>query len=323
MDYNQLSQFFAGELNFKEKASLLASIIADEEQLKEASTLKNSWAAAQLTVAPGDKKTARKGWKKFRTNIDSKKHKMPLWKRLAVAVVWVSVAVNVAFFYKYFNNKEEATAFHTFMVPAGQYAQVVLSDGSEIWLNSRSKLIYPERFISATREVRLEGEGFFKVTSDKAHPFIVKTEQVDVIAMGTQFNVSAYGNDDWIATTLVEGKVKVQSDDKKTDCEVKTGYIAYYDRETNRFSLRKTDTDRQTSWTHGEFQFREMTLADIAKRLERNFNIVFVFNDEALKNRKYTGTFYNHQSIETILCIIKTSTRMQYRIDKETVYISK
>jgi ferric-dicitrate binding protein FerR (iron transport regulator) len=323
MDYERLSKFFAGELNFREKETLLASLAADEEQMEEATRLKNSWAAAQLMIAPGDKKIAREGWKKFRTSINNNNNHRQLWRRLALAVIWVGVIVNAAFFYPYFSHKEETVAYHNLLVPAGQYTQLVLSDGSEIWLNSRSKLIYPERFTSGAREVRLEGEGFFKIASDKAHPFIVKTDRLDVVATGTRFNVSAYPDDGWVATTLVEGKVKLQSETKKIDCMVEPGQIAYYMNEEHRISLQKTDTDRHISWTHGEFQFKEMTLANIAKRLERNFNVVFVFNDEALKNRKYTGAFYNHQSIETIMRVIKTSTKLQYWIDNDTVYISK
>lgn len=323
MDQNQLSKFITGELNFKEKESLLASLEADREQLEEAVKLKNSWAAAQLISASGDRKIAGSGWKKFHANINRQKHNRQLWRRIALAAIWIGVIVNAVFFYKYFSYKEDKVAFHTLVVPAGQYSQVILSDGSEIWLNSRSKLIYPERFMSATREVRLEGEGFFKITSDRLHPFIVKTEQMDMIATGTQFNVSAYSDDDWVATTLVEGKVNLQSAIRKSDCELEPGQLGYYDRQTQQILLKKIDADRQISWIHGEFQFREMALADIAKRLERNFNVSFVFNDGELKNRKFTGSFYNHQSIETILRVIKTSTKMQYYIDNDTVYISK
>ena len=325
MDIDQLSKFFSGELTFKEKESLLASLDADEEQFDEAAKLKNSWVAAQLVVASGDRKKARKGWKKFRANINRQKNRQRSWQHVAVAATITGIVVVTSFFAGYFARNDEPVdvtmACHTLSVPAGQYAQLILSDGSEIWLNSRSKLIYPERFTSDIREVQFEGEGLFKVVADNERPFVVKTELMDMVATGTQFNISAYSDDSWVATALVEGVVKLHSGENGIDCEVNPGQIAVYDKEEHRISIRNTDTDMLTSWTHGEFQFKEMTLVDIAKRFERNFNVSFVFYDESLKQRVFTGTFYNHQSIETILRVIETSTRMQYRMDKDTIYI--
>ena len=148
----------------------------------------------------------------------------------------------------------------------------------------------------------------------------MKTEAINVIATGTQFNVSAYPNDNFVTTTLIEGIVNLFSDVSDIDYKMKSGQIAIYDRAEQLILAHDTDTGVETSWTHGEYQFRETTLADIAKRLERIYNVGFVFNDEALKQRKFTGTFYNHQSIETILKIIEISTNMKYSMENNIVY---
>ncbi len=322
MDHDQLSKFFAGELAPQEKESLLASLLADEKQLEEAAKLKNSWAAAQLTTIPADRDTARQGWKEFRTGIVKQSNRS--WRRIAVAAVFAGIILSAAFFAGYLVNKEEPVpvAYHTLSVPAGQYAQLILSDGSEIWLNSRSKLIYPDKFTSNTREVQFEGEGFFKVISDKEHPFIVKTKTMNVIATGTRFNISAYEDDAWMSTTLIEGVVKLSSSKYGIDYSLTKSNMAVYDKLKNTLAVNPTDTDMQISWTHGEFRFKEMTLEDIAKRLERNFNVKFSFKDNSLEQRIFTGTFYNHQSIENILRVMKASTlKMNYAIKNDTIYI--
>jgi len=320
MDYNQLSKFFAGELKPEEKASLLASLHNDQEALDEAAKLKNTWATAQLAEAADDKKKAQKGWKNFHAKTN--KHKyfiLPRWHVAVAALLAACIIVAATLFFN--TNKPTQVAYNTLIVPAGQYAQLTLADGSEIWLNSRSKLTYPERFTSAIRKVELEGEGLFHVAADTKRPFVVKTETLDVVATGTQFNVSAYHDDEYVATTLIEGIVKLLSPDKNINYAMKTGHIAFYDKSTRRVTTQNADVNMQTSWTHGEYQFREMTLDNLVKRIERYYDITFVFYDEALKQRKFTGTFYNRQSVETILKVIEASTNMQYTVENNIVQI--
>jgi len=319
MDDYQLSKFFAGELKLEEKTSLLASLHADEEQLDEAATLKNSWAAAQLAEATGDRKKAQKEWKNFHAITNRRQYFVLLRWHVAVAASLVGVIFAATLFFNMRRSSE--TAYHTLTVPAGQYAQLALADGSEIWLNSRSKLTYPERFTATIREIDLEGEGFFKVASDSKRPFVVRTKMLEVIATGTQFNVSAYTDDEFVATTLIEGVVKLQSPDKNIEYLMNEGQIVFFDKPTHGITAQNTDTYLQTSWINGEYQFREMTMENLFKRMERYFDITFVFNNDALKQRKFTGTFYNRQSVETILKVIEASTNMQYTVENNIVYI--
>ena len=321
MDYEQLSKFFAGELTSGEKETLLDSLEANEEHLKEAAKLKNSWAAAQLAVSPFDKEIARKGWEKFYANINRKKYlTLPRW-HVAVAASLAGVIIATALFFNMRQPVEIAVAYHTLTAPTGQYAQLTLADGSEIWLNSRSKLTYPERFTSAIREIELEGEGLFHVAADSKRPFVVKTGALDVVATGTQFNVSAYPDDEFVVTTLVEGVVTLLSTDKSVDHIMEAGQIAIYDKPTNNIALQNIDVDMQTSWVLGEYRFREMTLEQLVKRMERYFDITFVFHDDALKQQKFTGTFYSRQSVETTLKVIEATTDMRYTIENKIVYI--
>ena len=319
MDYDKLIQAFNGEES-EEKDSFFSEILSDKEHLEEAARIKNIWAAAQILPQETDKSIRDRGWNIFRKKID-KRTVSRQWLR--VAVVFLICSLGSFMYYLGQNGREQIpVAYHTLSVPAGQYAQLILSDGSEIWLNSRSKLIYPDRFVSETREVSFEGEGFFKVASDKDHPFIVKTKSMEVVATGTQFDVSAYDDDSWISTALIEGNLYIYSKENNINYEIKTGQMAVYNKDEKQISLSVIDPHRHIAWTHGEFSFKEMSLGEIAKRLERNFNVKFVFNNKSVKQRAFTGTFYNHQSIETILKVIKASTsQIRYKIDNEIIYI--
>lgn len=322
MDHHQLSKFFAGELGPEEKASLLESLHADDKQLDEAATLKNSWAAAQLAATPVDRKKARKGWKVFHANVNRRQYfVLPRWQVAVAAALAAGVIFAAAFLFSARQSADVIATYHTFTVPAGQYAQLTLTDGSEIWLNSRSKLTYPERFAVSIREIKLEGEGLFKVAADSKRPFVVKTGAIDVIATGTQFNVSAYPDDEFVAATLVEGVVKLLSPDKSIEHLMNAGQIAFYEKPTHNITTQNADLNMQTSWINGEYQFREMTLENLVKRMERYYDINFVFHDEALKQRKFTGTFYNRQSVETILKVIEASTNMKYTVENNTVHV--
>ena len=115
--------------------------------------------------------------------------------------------------------------------------------------------------------------------------------------------------------------VKLSSAANGIDYEMKPGQIAVYDKTTNNISTQNTDTDMHISWIRGEYRFREMPLEEIARRFERYFSYTFTFDSEELKQRKFTGTFYNHQSIETILQVIQASTDMQYSIEKNIVNV--
>ncbi|MDR2231893.1 MAG: FecR domain-containing protein [Tannerella sp.] len=325
MDYELLSKFFAGELTEREKEVLLDALGEDANMLEEAARLKNSWAVAQLAAALDDKKIARKGLNRFRAGIS--RHKSLILKRwqIAVAAAVAGIIFAASFFAGRIIDKPvtEVTAYHTLSVPAGQYAQLTLSDGSEIWLNAGSKLVYPERFTSAGREIRLEGEGLFKVAADRTRPFTVKTEYIDVRATGTQFTVSAYEDDDRVSAALIEGVVSIYGSDNHVEHKVKAGHIAVYDKSARQISEQAIDTEMYTSWINGEYRFKETALSELTKRLERYYNIHFVFLDETVKQRKFSGAFYSNQSVDTILKVIETSANMSCSLKQDTVYIAE
>jgi ferric-dicitrate binding protein FerR (iron transport regulator) len=161
----------------------------------------------------------------------------------------------------------------TVEVQYGQTGHVFLFDGTEVWLNSGSKLQYPSHFNAQSRDVYLEGEAFFKVTHNEKLPFKVKTPKMEVEVLGTSFNVNAYNDAPNIAVVLEEGKVRLNKPGGEKIAEIAPGEKAELSRKSNTLSIEKVDTQYYTDWKNGSLEFKHETLGEIAQKLERWYNV--------------------------------------------------
>lgn len=207
-------------------------------------------------------------------------------------------------------------------VPRGGQFSVALSDGTQIWLNSESKLKYPVAFVKGEpRLVELVyGEAYFDVSPSAKHhgaPFKVATGIQEVTVVGTQFNIKAYPDEPAIQTTLVEGKVQVNTGGRDTTLSPKEQSIVYSD--PNGIDVVDVDVYSATSWKKGIFSFNDMPLDEIMRVLARWYDIEVFFGDPALKSNSFTGVLRKNQNIEAILESIKTTTNMNYEINKKAV----
>lgn len=219
-------------------------------------------------------------------------------------------------------NDARQEVFNTITVPLGGEYGVILADGTEVWLNAGSTLKYPVTFAKDKRVVSLSGEAFFKVTKS-AVPFIVKTFDIDVQVLGTSFNVSAYGNDDCVMTTLVCGSVLVSSNHDDKQIRMEPGHILSYTRSTDDMSMEKCDPDLYTSWINGEFKFRDMRLEDIMKKVNRWYNCKIRFEDVALRELRFSGAAERDRPVEYLLNMIKEVTDVNFEVDQETIILKK
>ncbi len=209
----------------------------------------------------------------------------------------------------YISNESSGSEFCTISVPKGNKSEVVLPDGSRIWLNNNSKLVYPKEFNNKIRKVELTGEGFFEIKPNAKVPFVVQTSDISIRVLGTKFNVSAYPNDKFIETTLVSGKVTIRSNESPAvENILSPGESSTYDKISNLMTKNQVDTKFYTYWMKGEFVFKDEKFETLAKRIERIYNVEISFQDESLKDKKYTGDFKVDDNIYTILEIFKRST---------------
>jgi transmembrane sensor len=241
------------------------------------------------------------------------------------------------------SNKNNDIVYNELIVPKGQKSQLVLSDGSKIWVNAGSKLRFPNRFEGKIREVWLEGEAFFEVAKNKSKPFYVYTNDLKIKVLGTVFNVKAYSNDDYIETTLISGLVSLEKQHQtRTDKEIflHPNHKAIYLKrkttgaeeeikkhmaeplQTKKIMISEpVSTEQAISWKDGKLVFENETFENVAKKLELRYDVEIQIMDPALKYYKYTGVLKNI-SIEQAIKALELTAPFNYSIRENKIVIS-
>lgn len=210
----------------------------------------------------------------------------------------------------------KTTGENTLIVPVGGIYAVNLSDGTKVWLNSKSSLKYPVEFSGNKRTVTLEGEAYFEVSKNPHSPFTVKTNSGNVTVLGTHFNVSAYAEDKLFAATLAEGKVQVSETNTKNNELVilKPGQQA---RASNAvLNVVEVDPSVYTAWKDGKFYFENENLKSILNKMSRWYSFNVKFEQKSLEQIKFTGIVLKEEPIENLLDIISKTSNIKYKITK-------
>lgn len=205
-----------------------------------------------------------------------------------------------------------------YITPAGMRSQIVLPDSSLVWLNASSRLIVQAGFGAGDRHVTLTGEAYFVVATNKEKPFVVGTSDMNIKALGTAFNVSAYPERAVLQTVLVNGGVEIET---KTGSKLtmQPNQLVELNREDGAIELQHSvNAELYTAWTDGVLVFHKMQMEDITQTLERWFNVTIELRDPILKSYRYTGTFDN-RSLEQILNYISISSDIGYRMNKDHI----
>ena len=203
--------------------------------------------------------------------------------------------------------------------------EVTLPDGSQIMLNRYSSLTYPKRFKGDSREVTLNGEGFFNITKNPNKPFIVTAEMMKVQVLGTQFNIEAYANNPDVRTTLIEGSVMVSIDSTDEQMILHPSESAIYNKKNKTLELAVEDeTVATVAWQSNSFIFDKQTLQEIVRKLGNSFGVVIEIDNHDLANYRLTAKFNNDESLEEILTLLQTGRGFTFKkINNQKIIISK
>ncbi len=215
---------------------------------------------------------------------------------------------------------------NTLLIPYGSRSMISLADGTRVWLNAGSRLIYPSRFVNKTREVFLSGEAFFDVQKNENQPFEVVTNDVRVNVTGTRFNVTAYPEDFSVQAVLVEGSVEIKSvvagrRDKGVSLE--PGQLAYFNKKTQETRTEKVNIDEYTLWTKGLFHFSNTDLNRIIKKLERYYNIQFQFDDPLKGGIQVSGKLDVAKERDEVLKYLEKLTGLDFIQFNDRLYVIK
>lgn len=214
--------------------------------------------------------------------------------------------------------------YNTIVTEKGGDYNLILADGTKVWLNQNSQLKYPVEFNSKNRKVFLKGEAFFEVAHNKKKPFFVNIKySVDVKVLGTSFNIKADSSDDFIATTLVEGSVKLLKGDKDLG-NLKPGYQATIKNNSDKPVIKKVDVENYIAWKDGLFYFKDKRLADIMVSLNNWYDIKVEYITDDVKDIKFTGYFKTkEESVVPIIKMLRNTDKVNIAYSNNTMFISK
>ncbi|WP_041801546.1 FecR family protein [Flagellimonas ruestringensis] len=219
--------------------------------------------------------------------------------------------------------ENEVLLYNTLLVPNGKTFQIELSDGTRVQLNAGSSLKYPVNFLEeGLRKVFLTGNAYFDVAKNTANPFVVSVDELDVKVLGTEFNISAYEEDENIDVVLVEGAVNMAGKNQSQALvELVPGQKGSFDPNSKDVLVEEVDTSLYTSWRQGSLVYRELAFNKILKKLERHYNIEIVNNNVELGEEVFNARF-DRMEIEEVLGYFKDIHDIDFAVENNKVTIN-
>ena len=215
----------------------------------------------------------------------------------------------------------EELVYNTMRIPVGGFYQLALSDGSKVWLNSMTELRFPVAFTGEERKVYLTGEAYFEVAPDSKHPFIVVTEEgMEVKVYGTEFNMSTYQHG-VVQTVLVSGKVGIRVNATGKEVMLAPKQMAEYSEKTGMVRVEEADPYRYIAWKDGEFVFERETIEEIMERLGRWYDVKVFYENESLKQKRFTGVISRYENIEQVFRLIEGPATLRFEVKGNVVTV--
>lgn len=263
-----------------------------------------------------------------KSNKNARLHSIQYWVRIAAVwlIPFIMMCTSGYFFISSTNSDEVGEpeiSFVQYYAELDRREQVTLPDGSKVWLNSGSTLIYPSTFTMAERGVYLNGEGFFEVTKDAEHPFVVNTRFLKMRVLGTTFNVSAYPDDKQVKTTLETGALKVSLlNDTTISYYLKPDDQLVYIPSTNKVEYVKVKASDYSDWRMGGLFFNNTDFEYAMQIIERTYGVKVHIRTSVYNKQKIYVHYNKHESLEDVFHILKLMIpELDYRISGKEVYI--
>lgn len=278
--------------------------LADEDHVDEKNeALRELWKqAGEQRIPDGMQQSIRRMQQNLgiQSETSHRNYQLLVWRAAAIFLLAVS---SVSIYLMLEKDRPEKDLVECF-IPTAEIRELTLPDGTHVMLNSKSTLLYPDQITGETRSVYLIGEANFKVKPDKKHPFIVKANDYQITALGTEFNVNAYPESNELIATLLEGRVKVEFNNLMSNVILNPNEQLIYNKQTKQHNLRLPEISDVTAWQRGELVFSNMHLEDIFTNLERKFPYAFVYSLHSMKKNTYSFRFRNQATMEEVMEII-------------------
>jgi ferric-dicitrate binding protein FerR (iron transport regulator) len=323
-----LFKYISDQADDNEKRKVQEWSTVSEERKHELSRMKNSWVLASLSneIDPIIKERAIQLILDKIKTLNRKNNFRDVrikWMKYAATILLI-IGLSVASGYFISVSKFSNSSFTEVIVPNGERSKVILPDGSIVWLNGGSQLKFESAFQSGKRNVVLVGEAFFEVAPNKSHPFLVGTNsKLQVEVLGTSFNVCSYPDDKIITTYLASGKVKI-SINGEDDVFLKPSEVLKFEKSSGEMIKQTIGDDRFFDWTRGILNIKGETIEELAKKLERRFDVGILFGDNEVRNHIYSGVIKD-ENLNTVLEALKFASSLEYEQNGKiiTIYSQK
>lgn len=304
MDKNLLYKYFSRQATDEERSQIRQWADASPENLHQ--FMKERALFDAMTVLADDVEAKPAGGRIRRIALS-------LSKIAAVAVVTLILShfIRVTYFPLEIPMQE-------LTVPAGQQLNLTLADGTNVWLNSKTKLRYPAIFNGSERRVEIDGEGYFRVTKNAEMPFRVETSRGEIEVLGTTFDVEAYSSDNSFNTSLIDGAVKIQADGRS--CRLVPGQTASVDA-SGKIHISNIDNYDEFRWTEGIISLKNDSFKEIMKKFEKCYGVTISIENSRIGDVAYSGKFYQVDGVQYALKVLQHDIDFKYKSDKENQII--
>ena len=321
----QIAAFLSGNITSSELKALEQWKNLSDENMKlfgeSIKTWKNCPARLETEVIEQDK-LAVKGSIITQSALLHKRDRMVL-NFLRIAAIFIGpIMLAIGWYLGSNNNSLKTASWNSVTAPRKHIAVCKLTDGTEVWLNAESTLSYPAEVNSERREVKLNGEGYFKVSKDTRKPFFVITQDATIKVLGTSFNVKAYPEEEQIATTLEEGSIQLTtSSTGNSQYLLSPGEQAIYHVNDGKVTVNKVDATRFSAWRSEKFLFKDADLTTIISELERLYDIKIHIKNPKLARLRFRGMFSYDQDLLDAFETLKRSVKLNYTIKDREVWL--
>lgn len=302
---DRINKYFQGELTEPERLMFLREVEKNEILKKQFIDFQNMYALLNLSDCRENRSEGKENYQYFfRKKNEGKIRKTVLqWVGYAAAII-VLVVSSCLITIHYERAIPEESVSNTLYVPAGQRARLTLQDGTEVWLNAKSTLVYPSYFGAGERRVTVTGEAFFEVAKDVQKPFIVTTREAEIKVLGTKFNVYSYPENDYMRTSLLEGKVEISnpSAPEKSIVLAPNQQVVCYKGE---MMVGNIANNEYFLWKEGIYSFDREKLSSIIRKLELYYDVKIIVEGALNMEMEYTGKFRQRDGIDEILRILQ------------------
>ena len=322
VSYKMIRGFFEGKCSDNEKKEILEWINASEHNKENFLRWEEIYFLGKHTIS--DERCAM-AEQKLLARIEGQEREnkaktITMYSFMKYAAVFVGLFVISILAYWHFDN--DSTSMIRFVTAEGETKQLVLPDGSKVWLNENTSLEFPEIFEDNIRELRLNGEAYFEVTSNKHQPFVVKGSTMQIEVLGTKFNFKNSENCRIAEASLLEGEIRASGNANEGLITLSPGQKVELNAYTRQMKVSDTDAEIDALWHNDIVQLTNANIYDIVLLLEKIYKVNIVVSPEINKTDTYSGALQKKKNIKDVLEILSHTMHFNYKINKQNIFLS-